>query len=128
NSIRTLIEEQGAETIAAFIAEPVQGSGGVLIPTADYFKEIRKLCDENDILFIADEVITGFGRTGKMFGLDNWDVTPDMLTFAKGVTSGYMPLGGVVVSDHIHNVLKEKRSEEHTSELQSRFERVCRLL
>src|SRR5699024_2177059 len=61
NSIRTLIEEQGAETIAAFIAEPVQGSGGVLIPTADYFKEIRKLCDENDILFIADEVITGFG-------------------------------------------------------------------
>src|SRR5690625_813711 len=108
HSIRTLIEEQGAETIAAFIAEPVQGSGGVLIPTADYFKEIRKLCDENDILFIADEVITGFGRTGKMFGLDNWDVTPDMLTFAKGVTSGYMPLGGVVVLYQIRKVLKEK--------------------
>src|SRR5690625_6829372 len=63
HSIRGLIEEQGAETIAAFIAEPVQGSGGVLIPPADYFKEIRKLCDENDILFIADEVITGFGRS-----------------------------------------------------------------
>src|SRR5699024_10815511 len=108
NSIRTLIEEQGAETIAAFIAEPVQGSGGVLIPPADYYKEIRKLCDENDILFIADEVITGFGRTGKMSGIENWDVTPDILTFAKGVTSGYMLLGGVVVSDHIHNILKEK--------------------
>src|SRR5699024_10070380 len=85
-----------------------QGSGGVLIPTADYFKEIRKLCDEKDILYIADEVITGFGRTGKMLGLANWDVTQDMLTFARGVKSGYISLGGFAVSDHIHNVLKEK--------------------
>lgn len=107
-AIRQVIEEQGAETIAAFIAEPVQGSGGVLIPSADYFQEVRKLCDEHGILFIADEVITGFGRTGKMFGIENWDVVPDMMTFAKGVTSGYLPLGGVVVSDGIHNMLKEK--------------------
>lgn len=107
-SIRKVIEEEGPETVAAFIAEPVQGAGGVLIPPADYFKEIRKLCDEYGILFIADEVITGFGRTGKMFGIENFDVTPDLMSFAKGVTSGYIPLGGVIVSDHIHNVLKEK--------------------
>nr|GGG68253.1 aspartate aminotransferase family protein [Virgibacillus oceani] len=107
-SFRHTIEVEGTETIAAFIAEPVQGAGGVLIPPEDYMKEIRSLCDEYGILFIADEVITGFGRTGKMFGMENWGVIPDMMTFAKGVTSGYIPLGGVVVSDHIHEVLKEK--------------------
>ena len=107
-SLRNVIEEEGPETIAAFMAEPVQGAGGVLIPPADYFKEIRQLCDKHGIMFIADEVITGFGRTGKMFGMENWGVIPDMMTFAKGVTSGYIPLGGVVVSDHIHEVLKGK--------------------
>ncbi|MFB4168497.1 aspartate aminotransferase family protein [Virgibacillus sp. JSM 102003] len=107
-SLRQVIVEEGPEHIAAFLAEPVQGAGGVLIPPADYFKEVRRLCDEYEILFIADEIITGFGRTGKMFGMENWGVTPDLMTFAKGVTSGYIPLGGVVVSDHIHNVLKEK--------------------
>ncbi|WP_106496525.1 aminotransferase family protein [Lentibacillus sp. Marseille-P4043] len=107
-SLRHTIEMEGPETVAAFMAEPVQGAGGVLIPPEDYFKEVRALCDEYGILFVADEVITGFGRTGKMFGMENWDVTPDMMTFAKGVTSGYIPLGGVVVSDHIHEVLKEK--------------------
>ncbi|WP_099159758.1 aspartate aminotransferase family protein [Virgibacillus ndiopensis] len=107
-SLRYTIEEEGPETIAAFIAEPVQGAGGVLVPPADYFKKIRQVCDEYGILFIADEVITGFGRTGKMFGMENWGVIPDMMTFAKGVTSGYIPLGGVVVSDHIHEILKER--------------------
>lgn len=107
-SLRHTIEEEGSETIAAFMAEPVQGAGGVLIPPTDYFKEIRALCDEYGILFVADEVITGFGRTGKMFGMENWRVLPDLMTFAKGVTSGYIPLGGVVVSDHIHETLKEK--------------------
>ncbi|SDI41505.1 aspartate aminotransferase family protein [Natribacillus halophilus] len=107
-SIRDMIEREGPETIAAFLAEPVQGAGGVIIPPRDYFQEVRKLCDEYGILFIADEVITGFGRTGKMFGLEHWQVTPDMMTFAKGVTSGYIPLGGVVVSDSIHQVLKER--------------------
>ncbi|WP_173918641.1 aspartate aminotransferase family protein [Halobacillus sp. Marseille-Q1614] len=104
-SLRQKIEEEGPETIAAFIAEPVQGAGGVLMPSEGYFREVRKLCDEYGILFIADEVITGFGRTGEMFGLDNWGVIPDVMTFAKGVTSGYMPLGGVVISDKIHEVL-----------------------
>ncbi|MCZ2257393.1 aminotransferase family protein [Sporosarcina sp. G11-34] len=107
-SIRAVIEAQGPETIAAFIAEPIQGAGGVLIPPNDYFKEIRTICDEYGIVFIADEVITGFGRTGTMFGLEHWGVEPDMMTFAKGVTSGYFPLGGVIVSDKIHDVLKEK--------------------
>lgn len=108
DSLRQVIDENGAETIAAFLAEPIQGSGGVLIPPANYFKKVREVCEAYGILFIADEVITGFGRTGKMFGMENWGVIPDMMTFAKGVTSGYMPLGGVVISDHIHDVLKEK--------------------
>lgn len=107
-SMREVIEREGAETIAAFIAEPVQGAGGVIIPKDDYFSKVREVCDEYDILFIADEIITGFGRTGKMFGMENWDITPDMMTFAKGVTSGYIPLGGVVISDAMHEVLKEK--------------------
>ncbi|MGE7838908.1 aspartate aminotransferase family protein [Viridibacillus arvi] len=107
-SIREVIEAEGPEKIAAFMAEPVQGAGGVLIPPKDYYKAVRKICNEYGILYIADEVITGFGRTGKMFGVENYGVEPDVLTFAKGVTSGYFPLGGVIVSDHVHNVLKEK--------------------
>lgn len=107
-SLRSVIEEEGAENIAAFFAEPVQGAGGVLIPPSNYFKEVRNLCNEYGILFVADEVITGFGRTGKFFGIENWGVTPDLITFAKGVTSGYIPMGGVIVSDSIHNVLKDK--------------------
>ncbi|GGC75686.1 aspartate aminotransferase family protein [Thalassobacillus devorans] len=107
-SLREKFEAEGPETIAAFMAEPIQGAGGVLIPPKDYFQEVRKLCDEYGIPFIADEVITGFGRTGTMFGLENWGVVPDMMTFAKGVTSGYMPLGGVVISEPIHEVLKQK--------------------
>jgi putrescine aminotransferase len=107
DSIRDIIEKEGPETIAAFLAEPIQGAGGVIIPPDDYFTEVRKLCDTYDILFIADEVITGFGRTGNMFGLSHWHVEPDLMTFAKGVTSGYFPLGGVMVSDAMHNVLKE---------------------
>lgn len=102
------IEEVGAENIAAFVAEPILGAGGVIIPDTDYLKEVRKICDKYNIIFIADEIICGFGRTGKMFGVENFDVVPDMITFAKGVTSGYIPLGGVIVSDAIHNMFKEK--------------------
>ncbi len=103
--LREVIEREGAETIAAFIAEPVIGAGGIIIPSESYFKEVRAICDEFDIKFIADEVITGFGRTGKMFGIEHWDVVPDIMTIAKGVSSGYIPLGGVVVSDEIHEDL-----------------------
>lgn len=108
DELRNMIEKEGAETIAAFMAEPVVGAGGVVIPSEDYFKKVRKICDEYDILFIADEVITGFGRTGKMFGVDNWDVVPDMMSIAKGVSSGYIPLGGVVMSDKIKQTLTDK--------------------
>lgn len=107
-SLQSMIEQETADTIAAIFVEPVQGAGGVLIPPADYLEAVREICDFYNILFIADEVITGFGRTGTMFGMENWNVVPDAMTFAKGVTSGYIPMGGVVVSDHIHTVLKEK--------------------
>lgn len=100
--LRETIEVLGPEKVAAFIAEPVQGAGGVNIPQATYFKEVRDICDEYGILFITDEVITGFGRTGKFFGMEHYGVVPDMMTFAKGVTSGYAQLGGVVLSERIH--------------------------
>ena len=91
--------EEGPDTVAAFIAEPVQGAGGVLVPPDDYFPNIRRVCDKYEVLFIADEVITGFGRTGSWFALDRWGVEPDIMSFAKGVTSGYLPLGGIMISD-----------------------------
>ncbi len=101
------IRREGPETVAAFIAEPVIGAGGVIVPPASYFPHVRALCDRYEVLFIADEVITGFGRTGKWFGLEHWGVTPDMMTFAKGVTSAYLPLGGVIVSKAIHQAIAD---------------------
>ncbi|QUW22548.1 aspartate aminotransferase family protein [Sporosarcina sp. Marseille-Q4063] len=106
-SLKELIAREGAETIAAFISEPVQGSGGVNLPPPNYFKEIREICDQNEILFIADEVITGFGRTGKNFGMENFDAVPDMMVIAKGISSGYAPLGGMVISEKLKNELIE---------------------
>ncbi|WP_431027391.1 aspartate aminotransferase family protein [Lysinibacillus sp. LZ02] len=105
--LRETIEALGPKTVAAFISEPVQGAGGVNVPPQDYFKEIRQICDEYGILFIADEVITGFGRTGKMFGMEHFGVVPDMMSFAKGVSSGYAQLGGVIISEKIHKDLCE---------------------
>jgi adenosylmethionine-8-amino-7-oxononanoate aminotransferase len=102
-ALRDKILEEGPETVAAFIAEPVQGAGGVHIAPEDYFKEIRKICDEFSILFITDEVITAFGRTGTYFGINHYDVEPDMMCFAKGITSGYAQLGGVMISKAMHN-------------------------
>ncbi len=112
-----IIEQEGPENIAAFIVEPVQGAGGVIVPSEDYLIEARKVCNEYDILMIADEVITGFGRTGKMFGIEHFNLQPDMITFAKGITSGYIQLGGVIISDHIHEVLKEKIKRNSISRL-----------
>jgi adenosylmethionine-8-amino-7-oxononanoate aminotransferase len=104
-----LLEEailrEGPATVAAFIAEPVQGAGGVIVPPDDYFPEIRKICSKYEVLFIADEVITGFGRTGSWFALTHWNVEPDIMVFAKGITSGYLPLGGIMVSDAIKDVI-----------------------
>jgi adenosylmethionine-8-amino-7-oxononanoate aminotransferase len=96
---------EGAETVAAFIAEPVQGAGGVIVPPADYFGRIREICAKYDVLFIADEVITGFGRTGEWFGLTRYGVEPDIMQFAKGLTSGYVPLGGIGISDRMRDVI-----------------------
>ena len=93
-----------------FIAEPVQGAGGVIVPQDDYFKRIREICDQYEVLLVSDEVITGFGRTGRMFGLEHWGVQPDLIQFAKAITSGYFPLGGIGVSDEIAKVMNDSGS------------------
>jgi putrescine---pyruvate transaminase len=105
NRLEEAILREGPETVAAFIAEPVQGAGGVIVPPSDYFRRIREICTRYDVLFIADEVITGFGRTGRWFGLEHYGVEPDIIQFAKGITSGYVPLGGIGVSDAIREVI-----------------------
>ncbi len=109
--LATTIEEAGVDKVAAFIAEPVQGAGGAVIPPASYWPEIQKICDEYGILLIADEVITGIGRLGQWFGSQHYGIRPDLMPFAKGVTSGYQPLGGVMVSDRIADVLVDKGGE-----------------
>jgi putrescine aminotransferase len=101
------ILQEGSNTVAAFIAEPVQGAGGLIVPPDDYFPRIREICDKHDVLLISDEVITGFGRTGRWFGLEHWNVEPDMISFAKGITSGYLPLGGIGLSDRVYKALAE---------------------
>lgn len=101
------ILREGAETIAMFLAEPVIGVGGVIVPPDDYFPRIREICDRHGVLFAADEVITGVGRTGKWFALGHWGVAPDIVQFAKAITSGYIPFGGIGVSDAIARVLDQ---------------------
>ena len=105
-ALEKVIQEAGPETVAAVVAEPVQGAGGVIVPPADYFPLVREICDRHGILLIADEVITGFGRTGRWFGMQNWGVQPDMMIFAKGVTSGYLPLSGVMLTRAVHDTLR----------------------
>jgi putrescine aminotransferase len=100
-ALEEAIRRIGAQRIAAFFVEPVIGAGGVYPPGPRYMEGVAALCARNDILLVADAVICGFGRLGTWFGIERWDVTPDMITFAKGVTSGYLPLGGVVISDRI---------------------------
>lgn len=99
------IAELGEENVAAFIAEPVQGAGGVIIPPETYWPEIQRICDAHEILLIADEVITGFGRTGAWFGSETFGIRPDIMTIAKGLSSGYAPIGGSIVSDEIADVM-----------------------
>ncbi len=108
------ILEIGADKVAAFIGEPVQGAGGVIVPPATYWPEIQRICNKYDILLISDEVICGFGRTGNWFGCETMGYKPDLMTFAKGVTSGYVPLGGTMVGERIARVLIDKGGEfEH---------------
>ena len=110
-SIEEKIKEIGADKIAAFIGEPIQGAGGVVIPPDTYWPEVQRICDEYGILLISDEVITGFGRLGEWWGADYFGIKPDLIAFAKGATSGYLPLGGVLVSDRVADVLIDKGGE-----------------
>lgn len=107
------ILELGADKIAAFIGEPIQGAGGVIIPPDSYWPEIQRICRKYDVLICADEVICGFGRTGNWFGCETVGFEPDLITFAKGVTSGYIPLGGVLVSEKVAKVMHQGGDFEH---------------
>ncbi|WP_417675671.1 aspartate aminotransferase family protein [Roseibium sp.] len=105
------IDEIGEDKVAAFIAEPIQGAGGVIIPPDTYWPEIKKILAERDILLVVDEVICGFGRLGTWFGSDTYDLKPDLMPIAKGLTSGYLPMGGVLVSDRVAEGLIDKGGE-----------------
>ena len=107
------ILEVGEDNVAAFIAEPIQGAGGVIIPPDSYWPRIREILAKYDILFVADEVICGFGRTGEWFGSDFYGNKPDMMTIAKGLTSGYIPMGGLMVRDEIVEVLNQGGDFNH---------------
>jgi putrescine aminotransferase len=109
--LETRILELGPQNVAAFIGEPIQGAGGVIIPPATYWPEVQRICDRHGILLVSDEVICGFGRTGRWWGCETLGSRPDLMTFAKGVTSGYVPLGGVMVGDRIARVLVEQGGE-----------------
>jgi taurine--2-oxoglutarate transaminase len=106
--LRDLIMVEGAHTIAAILLETIVGTNGVLVPPPGYLSGVREICDEFGIVFIADEVMAGFGRAGEWFAIDHWGVTPDLITFAKGVNSGYVPLGGVIIADHIAETFAQR--------------------
>lgn len=106
--LEDVIEREGADHIAAFIAEPVLGGGGRIAPPPEYWPMVREVCTKHEVLLIADEVMTGFGRTGKMFAVEHWGVTPDIMTMAKGITSGYIPFGAIAFSSEIWETLKRQ--------------------
>lgn len=109
--LEALIAREGADTIAAFIGEPALGTGGIVPPPEGYWPAIQAVLDKHDILLICDEVITGFGRLGKMFGLERYGIKPDLMTIAKGLTSAYAPLSGSIVSDKMWRVLEQGTDE-----------------
>jgi taurine--2-oxoglutarate transaminase len=106
--LRDLLMVEGAHTVAAIILEPVVGTNGILVPPAGYLAGVREICDEHGIVLIADEVMSGFARCGEWFAVDRWGVAPDLITFAKGVNSGYVPLGGVVISQRIADTFAQR--------------------
>ena len=106
DNLEQLILKEGPETVAAFIAEPIIGSGGVIVPPAGYFERVQAILKKYDVLFIVDEVICGFGRTGQMFGSDSLKLKPDMMTVAKGLSGAYQPISGLLLTDQIHEALK----------------------
>jgi 4-aminobutyrate--pyruvate transaminase len=107
-NLEKMIEREGADTVAAFIAEPVLGAGGVLLPPATYFEKVQKILKDNDILFIADEVICGFGRTGNMFGCETYGIEPDTVSLAKQLSSAYLPIAAVLIPEYMYDVLVEQ--------------------
>jgi L-2,4-diaminobutyrate transaminase len=109
--LEALIEREGADTIAAFIGEPVLGTGGIVPPPVGYWEAIQAVLRKHDILLIADEVVTGFGRLGTMFGSDHYGIAPDLITIAKGLTSAYAPLSGSIVGDRMWKVLEQGTDE-----------------
>jgi adenosylmethionine-8-amino-7-oxononanoate aminotransferase len=111
-ALEEAILREGVDTIAAFIAEPIMGVGGVIVPPDDYFPLVRAICDKHEVLFIADEVITGFGRTGEWFALKHWNVKPDIVSFAKAITSGYAQLGGIIISGAIRETIESAADTE----------------
>ena len=110
-NLKKMIQDEGAETIAAFIGEPILGTGGIIPPPIGYWDAIQKVLVENDIMFIADEVVTGFGRLGTMFGSEHYKLRPDIITIAKGLTSAYAPLSGSIISNKIWKVLEQGTDE-----------------
>ena len=108
------IEREGSETVAAFIAEPVQGTGGMIVPPPEYWPMVRKICTDYNVLLITDEVMTGFCRTGKMFAVQHWGIKPDIMAMAKGITSAYFPFGAVAFNDQVYEALKNSVVQSHT--------------
>ncbi|MDT5178354.1 MAG: taurine---2-oxoglutarate transaminase, partial [Mycobacterium sp.] len=106
--LERLIQHEGPASFAAIILESVPGTAGIMVPPPGYMAGVREICDRYGIVMIADEVMAGFGRTGKWFAIQNFDVTPDLITFAKGVTSGYVPLGGVAINDAIYSTFADR--------------------
>ena len=111
DEIAKVIEREGPETVAAILAEPIIGGGGVLVPPDDYLPGLREICDHYGILLMFDEVITGFGRTGKLFGSEHWGVVPDVMQIAKGLSSGYLPIGACAVTDKVFDAFKGEAGE-----------------
>lgn len=107
DDLEAVIEREGADTVAAVILEPVMGTGGILVPPPDYFARIHEICRRHDVLLILDEVVTGFGRTGRWFGMEHWDIHPDLVSLAKGISSGYLPLSASVVADHVYETIRD---------------------
>lgn len=110
--LKDKVAELGADNVAAFFCEPIQGSGGVIVPPRGWLKAMRETCAQLDILFVVDEVITGFGRTGPLFACDAEDVSPDLMTLAKGLTAGYVPMGAVLMSDKIYQGIADGAAPE----------------
>ena len=108
--LEEILMYEGPHTVAAVMLETVTGTNGIIVPPDGYLQSIREVCDRHGILLILDEVMAGWGRTGRWFGCDNWDVVPDIITTAKGINSGYVPLGAMTVRDHVYDAIKDRSS------------------